>query len=493
MPNSQANTLPCSFNGSVRIEGRPDRLTSDAGVLAVRELDHRLGISTWVAERLVDPRHSAFITHPLVELLRARLYLIASGRRHQDHADRLRHDAACRLAVSERRGLSPLETPEDPWTPNGLASQPTQSRLVETLAMKPNRAVLQDALFESARRHVLARPEGRPEGVTLDIDSKAFQVYGYQKGSAYNGHYHVRCYHPIATMLAESGDWLAAELRPGNVHTADGAWEHLRPVIDRVETLIAPVTAVRGDAGFPSEKLLGPLEAKNIRYVFRLKTNPVLDRLAKPFFKRPVGRPPNELREWVHELTYQAKSWSKPRRLVLVVVERCDQGQGELFLDYFFLLTNWTAGERAGLDALAFYRQRGTMEGHLGEFSSVLAPALSCTSRPKTHVRGKPPKKTTVPRDGETANAATFLLYGLAYNLANAARGVMNREAPRKNGDGWHLVSLRECLLAVAARLVVSGRRVTVIVQEHVADLWRAYWRGLERLRPTTVPSHNSS
>ena len=487
MSNSQDVVLCGSFNGSVRIEGRADRLTSDAGVLALRELDERLGISAWVAERVVDPRNPALITHPIAELLRARLYLMACGRRHQDHADRLRQDAACRLAVSTRRGLSPLETPD------GLASQPTQSRLIKTLALAPNLAVLQESLFESARRHVLARPGGVPKAVTLDVDSKAFEVYGYQKGSAYNGHYEVRGYHPIATMLAETADWLAAELRPGNVHTAHGVIEHLLPLIDRVQRHIAPVEAIRGDAGFPAEPLLAALEAKGIRYAFRIKNNEVLARLAEPYFKRPVGRPTNELREWVHELSYRAESWSKPRRVVLVVVERFDRGQGELFLDYFCLVTGWTAEERAGVDVLAFYRRRGTLEGHLGEFSSVLAPALYCTSRPKSHVRGRPPQKTTEPRDGEAANAATFLLYGLAYNLANAARGILNREAPRKNGDGWHLVSLRECLLAVAARVVVSARRATVILQEHVAELWTIFWHGLDGLRPVTTPCHNSS
>ena len=146
-----------------------------------------------------------------------------------------------------------------------------------------------------------------------------------------------------------------------------------------------------------------------------------------------------------------------------------------------------------GADVLEFYRERGTMEGHIGEFSSVLAPALSCTSRPKTHVRGRPPKETSEPRDAEKANAATLLLYGLAYNLVNAARCVLNREAPRPDGGGWGLVSLRECLLAVAARLVVSARRATVVVQDHVAALWRAFWHGLDRLRPVETPARNTS
>lgn len=494
MSNTQADVLRCSYNGSVRIEGRADRLTADAGVLALRELDERLGVTAGLAAKLDDPRDPDRITHPIVELLRARLYLMAQGRCHQDHADRLRHDAACRLAVSERRGLSPLEAPaEEALIPDGLASQPTQSRLVKILSEPQNLCVLGDALFESARQNFHAQPDRRPASVTLDVDSKAFDVHGHQAGSAYNGHYQKYCYHPILTMLAETGDWLAADLRPGNVHTADGFVDHVLSLIDRVEEHIAPVRAVRGDAGFPSEETLRALEDHGVHYCFRLKSNPVLDQLAAPDFRRPVGRPPNELREWFYERTYQAKSWSKPRRVVLVVLERWDHSQAELFLDYFFLITDWTPQQKSGEKMLAFYRERGTMEGHLGEFSSVLAPALSCSSRPKSHIRGRPPQETTPPRDAEKANAATFLLYGLAYNLANAARCILSREAPRPNGSGWGLVSLRECLLMVAARVLVSARRATVVVQDHVADLWRVFWRGLDRLRSVTTPCHNSS
>jgi hypothetical protein len=289
-----------------------------------------------------------------------------------------------------------------------------------------------------------------------------------------------RCYHPIVVMLAETAHWLKAELRPGNAYTSDGAADFLLPLIDEVEEKIACVARVRGDAGFPDEKLLVPLENRNIGYAFRLKTNAVLERLAKPHLHRPPGRPPSEAREWFHELTYRAGTWTKARRLVLVVLER----PGHLFVDHFFLLTNWSGEQMGGKDLLEFYRMRGTMEGHLGELQSVLAPALSCTSRPKSHIGGQPPAKKSPPRDAERANESTFLLYALAYNLANSARRVLNCAAPSKDGGGWSLRRLRDVVLGIAVRLTVSARRATIVMNEGSARIWNLLWAGIARLHP---------
>lgn len=480
MGETKPASLPCSFNASVHVEGRGDRLSSEGGVLAIRELDERLGLTHWLAEHLHDPRDPKLITHPLVELLRARTYLMAQGQRDQDDADRLRNDPACRLAVSQRRGLSPLEATDGENLPDGLASQPTQSRLIESLSTKENLETLNRGLFESARRDLLAHRGRRFQNVTLDIDSLPVEVHGEQAGSAFNGHYGVRCYHPIVAMLSETAHWLRAALRPGNVYTSVGAAAFLLPLIDEVEQKIACVARVRGDAGFPDEKLLVPLENRKIGYAFRLKTNAVLEKLARPFLHRPPGRPPRESREWFHELEYRAESWIKARRIVLVVLER----PGELFVDHFFLLTNWSVEQIGGKDLLEFYRVRGTMESHLGELQSVLAPALSCTSRPKSQIGGKPPAKKTSPRDGERANEATFLLYALAYNLANSARRVMNSEAPGKDGGGWSLRRLRDVVLRVAVRLTVSARRATIVMNEASARVWNQLWAGIARLNP---------
>ena len=100
------------FNGSLRIEARPERLTSEAGAIFLREVIERLGISGWLVRRLEDTRDPELITHPLDELLNTSLLLLGQGWRDQDDADALRNDSVFRLAVSGRRGISPLETRE---------------------------------------------------------------------------------------------------------------------------------------------------------------------------------------------------------------------------------------------------------------------------------------------------------------------------------------------------------------------------------------------
>jgi hypothetical protein len=159
MGETQHTLFTLDFNRSIVIEDRPERLTGDAGVLALRQIDHRLGLTDWLAARLTDPRNPGLITHPQVELLRTRLYLIAQGYRDADDGDRLGLDPAFRLAVSQRRGIAALEEP-DPQQPDGqphaLASQPTLSRLLATLAAEGNRPVLRRSLLESARRHLHA-------------------------------------------------------------------------------------------------------------------------------------------------------------------------------------------------------------------------------------------------------------------------------------------------------------------------------------------------
>ena len=110
-----------SFNRSVKVTASDARLTSDGGLVLLREADHRLGISEWLAQRLDDPRNPDQIRYQLVELLRARIYALALGYSAQDDADRLAHDPAMKLAAWNRPGQQPLA--------ERLASQPTQSRL----------------------------------------------------------------------------------------------------------------------------------------------------------------------------------------------------------------------------------------------------------------------------------------------------------------------------------------------------------------------------
>jgi hypothetical protein len=368
-----------SFNRSLRIESRTDRLTGDPGAVVLREILERSGIVSWMTARLSDPRSKVDVTHDLASLLRTSVLLSAQGWRDHDDADALRHDPAFRLAASSAAGLTPLGGP-------GLASQPTLSRFTALMAKPTNLKVLREAVLELAGRGLRAeRGGGKLACVTLDVDSAPIEVHGHQPKAEWNGHYNARIYHPLITSIAETGDMLDARLRAGNVGTADGALDVILDVVDRARKTFCDVAMVRIDAGFPSAALLAGLDERGIDYVSRLRANPVLDRLAEPCMKRPPGRRPAEPRTWLYELRYQADSWGKPRRVILVVKERAD----DLLLDRFFLVTSlgWTAKTRG--EVLAHYRERGKAEGHMGELKDVLAPALSSTNRAKSHWRGK--------------------------------------------------------------------------------------------------------
>jgi hypothetical protein len=459
----ETTALRFGFNGSIRVATRGDRLTSNAGALLLRDLDDRLGVTQWLSEKLHDPRDAERVRHEMPELLRTRILLMALGHRDQGDADLHRRDPALRLAVSEAAGITPLS--ED----CGLASQPTLSRLIDTLSVPTNLHWLNAALIESALRAGRATAKlARGTQAIIDVDSLPIEVHGHQAGSEWNGHYGIRCYHPLVAMLGETGHWIGVELRAGNVHTADGVQDFLAPLLNRIALATGAKPRVRADAGFPCEGLLSWLEARGNDYVFRVRNNSVLDEMATPFLVRPPGRRPKEPREWVHELNYKAGSWKAARRVVLVVQERAD----ELFLHHFFLVTNGTAKDWPADRLLADYRQRGTMETRLGELQSVLAPALSCTQRGA--------ERSEDSSAVEFRNAATLVLFALAYNLAHTARSVL----ARSSREPFSLDRLRRRLLAVAGLITISARRATLAINTRVAALWAAFARALQKLVP---------
>ena len=225
------------FNRAVKVCASDERITSDAGVVLLREADHRLGLTESLARRLVDPRRQDLIRYQLVELLRERLYALALGYSSQDDADRLAHDPAMKLAVWNRPGQQPLE--------QRLASQPTQSRLIDLLTLTAgNRAALRDALGEACQRHLRATGgDHAARRVTVDIDSFPIVVHGRQPGAAYNGHYRETVYHPLVASYSVAGKYdsmqdghrlgngfVHAILRQGQVHTAQGMKRFLQQI-----------------------------------------------------------------------------------------------------------------------------------------------------------------------------------------------------------------------------------------------------------------------
>jgi hypothetical protein len=446
-----------SFNRSVVVEAREANQSSDAGLLLVREALERAGTFGFLEGRLADPRDPRQITHPLPDQLRTVIGLLAQGWGDLADAEGQASDPLLRVAGSGQRGLSPLE--------DALPSQPTLSRLLGTLATEDNRTVLHEAALRLAGQRLRATNGGhRKRRLTLDFDGMAIDVAGHQAGSAYNGHLGGRVYYPLIASVAETGDLLDARLREGKAHPAADAPTWIPEVVDQARAHLCQVGLARMDAGFTDNATLAALEERGVPYVGRLRGNRALDRLAEPHLKRPVGRPPNEPREWAIEERYQAGSWASDRRLILVVQERPD----DLFLRHFWLVTSLEPGPYPAEAVLRLYRQRGKAEGHMGELKDVLAPRLSATSR------GQATDDEVFAR-----NEAWLLLHLLAYEAMHALRVPLEQAT----GQGFSLKRLREQVLKTAARVLVHARQIRVVLARTAVRLWQPLFQRLDRLR----------
>ena len=487
------------FNRSIRIEARGERQSSDSGALAVREVLEKLKLSEWLKRRLDDPRQADLVTHPTLELLNTYLLLQAQGWHDEDDADRLRDDPVLRLAVSTRRGQAPLRpVAAGSQTPDGLASQPTLSRMLAWLSTETNRAVLSNSLMVTAGRRIRSENHGhRLRYETLDVDSLPIEVFGDQPASQFNGHYGATVYHPLVATLGTQRDVVGVMLRAGAVHTAEDALPFILERVEWIKREVAQRVTVRMDAGFPSEHLLKGLEDAQLEYVARIRSNAVLDRMAAPLVALHGAEPtPGRDGLWCYEFTYKAGTWSRKRRVVLVIQER----PGELFPEHFWLLTNISEYRKPGLELLALYRERGNAEAAMGEWKSVLAPSLSSSPRPKSSYRGKPVAHRTPLADAEgldaedlelepfrrsfQINETILILNALAYNLLN----VLRKQAEIGTGEGWSIKRTREQLLKVGAQVLLHARRVTVTIPKSVAGLWDTLWYRISKLsyQPTT-------
>lgn len=476
MGEEQGTLFSPEFNRSIRVRATaPEKLTLDAGAVLLREVGQRLSLWKLMEQALIDPRERGLVTHPFVELLRTVVLSQAQGWSSQRDVDLLRRDPAFRLAVSKRRGQRPLLPPrEERREPDGLASQPTLSRLMAALSTEENREQLLGVLCTwAAHRAGLSAASPRRE-LTLDLDSVPIEVHGHQAGSAYNGHYKERCFHPLVVSW-EFGDFLGATLREGNVHTAAEALPFVLRFLEWAQAFATRVW-LRMDAGFPSDPFVAGLEERDYRYVARLKTNPRLNRMAWSHVERIAVKDEPEDRFHTVELEYAARTWSRARRVVLVIDERPD----ELLPRYFFLLTNATVAEANGEELVARYRRRGNTEKDYGEWMNALDLSLSSTNRPNESYRGCRPQRRSEPVDSFAVNEATLLVSLLAANLLHAAR-VLGRKAHAQLSSRE---TFRKEVLKAAARVARSSRYVTLwIVQRH-AERWQHTAEQLATLHP---------
>jgi hypothetical protein len=437
--------LRLDFDRRLTLQFRGSVVTSDAGLLAYRELDDALGLSVMAGSALADARTGKNGRHALVGLLRQSVFGRLAGYEDVNDAERLRHDPAMRWIVGAKAA-------------SGAAASPSQMGRFETrwLTVERNVAALADLSGQWIDRVHGRRP---PRGVVLDMDSSVSPTRGEQERSVWNGHYACTCYH-LLFVFNQFGDLERCALRPGNVHSADGWKDALEPVVARYRGKVSRLY-FRADAAFANPEVYEFLEAEGFKYAIRLPANNVLQERIGYLLKRPVGRPPIEVRRYHASFSYRAQSWNTPRR----VVAKVEWHPGELYPRVGFVVTNLL---RPAERVVAFYNQRGTAEQWIKEGKNAINwTRLSCRSF--------------------AANAVRLQLHALAYNLGNFLRTLATPE-PIKD---WSLTSLKEKLIKIGAKVVSHGRYFAFQMAEVAVPrmLFAEILRLIAELRPPPDPA----
>lgn len=439
------DVLRLEFDRRVVMQFRGSVVTSDAGLLAYRELDDALGLSAAAEEALGDGRTGKNGRHALVGMLRQSVFGRLAGYEDVNDAERLRHDPAMRWIVGGKAA-------------KGRAASPSQMGRFETrwLAAPENLRALVDLPGRWIDR---VRKYRSTDEMILDMDSSVSPTHGEQEHSMWNGHFGCTCYHPLF-VFNQFGDLERCALRPGNVHSADGWEQMLKPVIARYRTTVKRI-AFRGDAAFAQPNMYEFLEGEGIEYAIRLPANQILQERISDLLKRPVGRPAHYAQRFYKSFHYKAASWPHPRR----VVAKVEWHHGELFPRVGFIVTNLRCRSK---NVVAFYNKRGTAEQWIKEGKNAIKwTRLSCRSF--------------------NANAVRLQLHTLAYNLGNFLRTLATPEPIQD----WSLTSLREKLIKIGAKVVSHGRYVAFQMAEVAIPrrLFADILRLIATLRAPPIPA----
>ena len=420
MGDDEKTPLKLDFDSKVRVEFRGATITSDAGLLACRELDDALSLTDSADEFLKESRAGKNILHQLIPLLRQSVYSRLAGYDDTNDADRLSQDPALRVVVG--------------WKgPDRNAASTNEMGRFETelLTQKENLKGIGRLNVEWIKR-ALAKTVHRR--IILDIDSSESPVHGEQEEAAYNGHFGCMCYHPLFC-FNQFGDCEGAVLRPGNVHSADGWKEFINPIVERYLKLAVRLL-FRADAAFAKPEIYEYLETRHIGYAIRLPANEVLQKEIAHLLVRPTEWPSQKPIVSYHDFVYQAQSWNVPRR----VVAKVEWHQGELFPRVGFIVTNLSYPTKG---IVSFYNGRGTAEQWIKEGKYALNwTRLSCHKF--------------------VANQVRLWLFILAYNLGNFFRRLALPEAIKS----WSLTSIQTRLIKIGGRLVRHARRLVFQLAE---------------------------
>jgi hypothetical protein len=501
-------SLPCGwpqvldfFGTPLVIEPSPGQLSSDAGLLPIRQFDQRIGLTKGFAEALDDPRDPDLTEHTFLEMVRSRVYGILAGDEDQNDHDTLRADPVFKL-IADR-------SPED----NDLASQPTLSRFENAISIQSLKR-LRDVFIDQ----FIASFDAPPRHLTFDLDAVDDPAHGHQQLTFWHGYYDQNQYLPLVITCADNDQFVMLSLRPGNVPAALGADDDLAYLVTRLRRAWPDVALhFRGDCGFGVPAMYEVCEELRVSYTFGLSANAVLqlategllaEAVAAYQAERQAARPQDPPRAPVPSrlfvgLWYQAGTWPCAR-YVVAKAEANDRGTNRRFV-----VTNRPGAVVLPEPTYDDYAARGESENRNKEFKCDLAmdrlsdhrfvanyfrlylhgAAMNLFVRLRRFVAEPlpvlpPPVETAqgASQLGEAVLSAATCVPAEALTGAERQRHFRLRRQRDPLGEG-HPCTWRTLLLKVAAEVIVRTRRIVVRLSSSWPHLdW--YRRVCERLFP---------
>jgi hypothetical protein len=469
-----------SFFGAkpVVVEVSASQLSSDAGLLPIRELDEVLGLTEQFAAVLVDERCGPTLTHTYVEMTRSRVYGILAGYEDQNDHDALRSDGIFKL-VADR-------------SPDGedLASQPTLSRFENAIGPR-SLLSLQDVFIDQ----FIASFDKPPTHLTFDIDPFDDPTHGQQQLTFFHGFYDQYQYLPRAITCAENDLVVMVALLYGTAAPSLGADDDLAYLVGRLRAVWPDVRiTLRADAGFAAPTFYEACERLAIDYSIGLTLNAVLKRESEALLKRAIEQfqETGETQRLFDGFFYQAKSWLAPR-WVVVKAEANSQGTNRRAI-----VTNRPGARVLPGAAYDEYADRGESENRNKELKCGLhadrlsdhrfmansfrlylhALAANLLVRVR-RVAANPPSPTPPPDDLPTE----------ALPEPDRKRFFNRRRQHDPLGEG-HADTWRTRLIKVAAEIIVSARRVWIRLSSSwpFLDHFRAVCQAVADLKARPCP-----
>ena len=445
------------------IEPSQGQLSSDAGLLPIRQFDETIGLTRHFAEALDDPRRPLFVQHSFLQMTRSRIYGILADYEDQNDHDILRSDPIFKLVAGGR-------SPEDA----DLASQPTLSRFENGVNI-PSLFRLRD-LFVDEFIASFATP---PRTLTFDLDAVDDPTHGSQQLSLFHGLYDQYQYLPSFITCADNDQFVTIALRPGMVPASLGCDDDLRHLVTRLRKAWPNVRIIlRGDAGYGVPIMYDVCEELAIEYTFGISTNPVLARRSDELLQRAVAafeetRTPQRLCD---AFAYQAGSWPA-ERWVVVKVE-----VNQLGTNRRFLVTNRPGARVLPEAAYDDYSGRGESENRNKEIKCDLAmdrmsdhrfmanyfrlylhaAAMNLLVRLRRTI-AVPSAAIALPADVLSGGASEAPPDVPPEAWTGRARQAFFRARRRRDplGEG-HPCTWRSLLIKVAAEVIVSSRRIVI-------------------------------